>query len=279
MSWGLLGVGGACSVCLMLPLAAKWKLPTIPAVVGIASATLMAAVPFLWVYPLCETEWGLVACVFAQAALTFALGLSLMLIRFFRDPDRVPPEADGVVLSPADGEVLYVRTVAGETTPVVTKRGRSYRLSELTGSELVEGPVQVIGVEMTFLDVHVTRCPTAGRVRLLKHIKGEFLSLRREESPFVNERHTTVIESPSMVGAVVQVASRLVRRVESFLAMGETVRAGQRLGMIRFGSLVAVVLPKSAGLSIEVAPGDRVTAGVSVLARLGGAEGERIVEA
>jgi phosphatidylserine decarboxylase len=82
-----------------------------------------------------------------------------------------------------------------------------------------------------------------------------------------------------MVVAVVQVASRLVRRVESFLAMGETVRAGQRLGMIRFGSLVAVVLPKRAGLSIEVEPGDRVTAGVSVLARPGVAEGERIVEA
>ena len=279
MSWGLLGVGGACSVCLMLPLAAKWKLPTIPAVVGIASATLMAAVPFLWVYPLCETEWGLVACVFAQTALTYVLGLSLMLIRFFRDPDRVPPEADGVVLSPADGEVLYVRTVAGQTTPVVTKRGRDYLLRELTGTTLLEDPVHIVGVEMSFLDVHVSRCPIAGQVRLLKDIKGKFLSLRRDEAPFVNERHTTVIESPSMAVAVVQVASRLVRRVESFLAMGETVRAGQRLGMIRFGSLVAVVLPKRAGLSIEVEPGDRVTAGVSVLARLGVAEGERIVEA
>ena len=68
-------------------------------------------------------------------------------------------------------------------------------LGELTGTNLGQGPVQVVGVDTTFLDEHVTRCPIAGRVRLLKHIKGECLSLRREEAPFVNERHTVVIEN------------------------------------------------------------------------------------
>ena len=278
MGWELPSVGAACSLCLMLPLAIKWKLPKTPAIVGIASTTLMAAVPFFWVYPLCGTGWGLVACASAQTALALALALSLMLLRFWRDPDRVPPEEDGIVLSAADGEVLYVRAVAGETTPLVTKRGKDYPLRELMGTSLLASAAYVIGVEMSFLDVHVTRCPVAGKVRLLKHIGGRYLSLRREDAPFVNERHTTIIENASLTVAVVQVASRLVRRVESFLAVDERVRAGQRLGMIRLGSLVAVVLPKREGLTIAVQPGDRVTAGVSVLARYRPGEGGPRIE-
>ena len=120
---------------------------------------------------------------------------------------------------------------------------------------------------MNFLNVHVNRCPIAGQVKLLKHIEGKFISLRKDEAPFVNERLTTIIENASLSLAVVQVASRLVRRIESYLSVGETVSVAQRLGMIRLGSLVAVVLPKREDVRIEVKPGDRATAGISVLAR------------
>ena len=93
------------------------------------------------------------------------------------------------------------------------------------------------------------------------------MSLRKEESPFVNARLTTIIENVSLSVAVVQVASRLVRRVESYLSVGGRVSAGQRLGMIRLGSLVAVIMPQRKDVRIEAKPGERVTAGVSVLAR------------
>jgi len=81
-----------------------------------------------------------------------------------------------------------------------------------------------------------------------------------------------------LVLAAVQVASRLVRRVQSYLSLDQTVSAGQRLGMIRFGSLVAVVLPRREDMKIEVKAGDRVTAGITVLARFDAGEGERVVE-
>jgi len=190
-----------------------------------------------------------------------------MMVRFWRDPERVPPEKNGVVLSAADGKVIYVRNVDEGSTPLVTKGGRDYLLRELTGTSLLASAAYVIGVEMNMLNVHVTRCPIAGQVKLQKRIEGKFISLRKREAPFVNERLTTIIENASLTVAVVQVASRLVRRVESYLRVGETVGAGQRLGMIRFGSLVAVVLPKRDDLRIAVNPGDRVKAGVSVLAR------------
>jgi phosphatidylserine decarboxylase len=245
----------------------KWKLPKLPTLVGAIAATLAAAFPFFWIYPLCQTNLCSAVAVFGQIALSLTFALSLMMVRFWRDPERVPPNDEGVVLSAADGKVLYIRDLDKGSTPLVTKHGRDYLLTELTGTNLLANSVHVIGVEMSFLDVHVNRSPVAGQVRLLKHIGGRFMSLGREESPFVNERLTTIIENASLTVAVVQVASRLVRRVESYLNIGETVNAGQRLGRIWLGSLVVVVLPKRGDLRIEVKPGDRVKAGISVLAR------------
>jgi len=267
MTWELPALGAASSVLLMLPLAMKWKLPKLPTLAGITAATLAAALPFFWIYPLCETGWELAIAVFGQIAVALVLALSLIMLRFWRDPERVPPEEDGIVVSAADGKVVYVKTVDEGSTPLVTKAGRDYLLHELTGTSVLASTAYVIGVEMTYLDVHVTRCPIAGQVKLQKDIEGKFMSLRKDIAPFVNARLTTIIENTSLTVAVVQVASRLVRRVESYLNVGETVGIGRRLGMIRFGSLAAVVLPKRKDVKIEVKAGDRVKAGLSVLAR------------
>jgi len=251
----------------MLLLAMKWKLPMLPALTGAAAATVVAAISFFWIYPLCETSWGLAAAVFGQITIALTLALALTLLCFWRDPERVPPDRDGVVLSPADGEVIYVKTIDDGSTPLVTKGRRDYPLTELTGTNLLASAAHIIAVEMNLLDVHVNRCPIAGEVKLLKHIEGKFISLTEDEAPFVNARLTTIIENASLALAVVQVASRLVRRIESYLSAGQTVSAGQRLGVIRLGSLVAVVLPEREDVRIEVKPGDRATAGISVLAR------------
>jgi len=152
---------------------------------------------------------------------------------------------------------------------VVSKGGRIYRLNELTGTSLAMGAVHVVGVGMSFLDVHVNRCPISGQVRLTKHIAGKFISLGKDEAQVVNERLTTVIENNCLNVAVVQIASRLVRRVQSDLKGVETVTAGQRLGMIRLGSLVAVIIPDRDDVRVEVKPGEYVKAGISILARYG----------
>jgi len=267
MGWELPALGAAFSVLLMLPLAIKWKLTQPLALAGVAAVTVVAALSFFWIYPLCETRWWLAAGLFGQTAVALALALSLMMVCLWRDPERIPIEKDEVVLSPADGEVLHIRTVDEGSMPLVTKGGRDYLLRELMGTSLSASAAQVIGVEMNFLNVHVNRCPVAGQVKLLRRIEGKFLSLRQDKAPFVNERLTTIIENSSLTVAVVQVASRLVRCIQSYLSMGETVCVGQRLGIIRFGSLVVVVLPRREDVRVEVKPGDRVTAGISVLAR------------
>jgi phosphatidylserine decarboxylase len=251
----------------MLPVAMKWRIVRMPTFAGAVAASIAASLPLSWVYPRCETNTQVAVCLLAQTGLALALGVCLILLRFWRDPERVPPAEDGIVVSAADGKVVYTRRVDEGSTPLVTKKGRDYLLRELTGTNLLSNAAHVIGVEMTLLDVHVTRCPIAGQVRLQQRIEGCFMSLRKGEAPFVNERLTTVIDNGKLSAAVVQVASRLVRHVESYWSVGDTVNTGQRLGMIRFGSLVAVVLPQREDVRIEVKPGDRVMAGVSVLAR------------
>ena len=120
---------------------------------------------------------------------------------------------------------------------------------------------------MTILDVHVNRIPVQGQVIALKHKPGQFMSLRKEQAIVKNERLTTIIDQGDFTVAVVQIASRLVRKIQSYLEEGQKVKLGQRLGMIKFGSQVDLVIPHIQGLRINVKPGDAVKAGVSIIAK------------
>jgi len=104
---------------------------------------------------------------------------------------------------------------------------------------------------------------------LSRHFPGRFGSLRRPEMVFENERTTTLIAGDTLEVAVVQIASRLVRQIVSYVREGEDVSLGQRIGIIRLGSQVDVVLPDRRDLSVLVGEGDRVTAGTSVIATIG----------
>lgn len=264
---GLTITGVLLSAGILFLLARKWKIPAMPALMGGGFATLVATGTFWWLSTSPNTSLEPMVRVLGQPALALLVGLSLLMVRFWRDPDREPPAREGVVLSAADGEVIYVRETDANTTPLVTKNGRDYSLTELTGTNLLDHPVYVIGVEMSFMDVHVNRCPIGGQVKLLEPIEGKFISLRKDEAPFVNERFTTIIENDALRVGVVQVASRLVRCIRNYLTPEKMVQAGERLGVIRFGSLVAVIVPKQENVLLTVKPGDRVTAGVSILAR------------
>ncbi len=120
---------------------------------------------------------------------------------------------------------------------------------------------------MFMIGIDVNRCPIRGQVKLVKSVPGQFISLRRAEAPFANARCTTLIENDVVNIAVVQIASRLVRQVDSYLRPEQTVALGQRLGMIRFGSQVTVIFPERKDITIEVHLGEAVTAGISVIAR------------
>ena len=256
----LLGI--ALALALTLPLAWKWELGVRRVAVGVT------ALGVLWALLVALLEVNGWASVLAVAAGTVVSATGVLAYRFYRDPERRTPTEDDVLVSPADGEVIYVRRSEEGRVPVATKHGRDYDLEELTKTPLEARDAIVIGIAMSFLDVHVNRAPIAGTVTLCRHFPGLFGSLGKPEMVLANERATTLISRGSLQIAVVQIASRLVRQIVGYVREGEDVVAGQRIGVIRLGSQVDVVVPVEAAVDVLVSPGDRVWAGESVLARL-----------
>lgn len=198
--------------------------------------------------------------------LTPLLTLATVAYCFYRNPRRTPPDRDDVIISPADGEVIYVREARNGILPVSTKQGRNYTLHELTKTPLHMDDAVVIGIWMTLLDVHVNRAPIAGRIVLQRHFPGSFYSKKEPGMEFENERATTIIEREGLQVAMAQIASRLVRQIASFVREGQEVALGQRMGMIRFGSQVDLVLPAREDVKVIVQPGTRVRAGETIIA-------------
>lgn len=257
-------IGAALAVATALLFAWKWRLgvrSVLPfvfalAIVGVAVAAVVSSVT-----ELARTWLAALVWIVTVAAAGFWLAY-----RFYRDPERTAPDRDDVVLSPADGEVIYVSESQHGVLPTAAKSGRRYTLQELVKTSLQATDATVIGITLNFLDVHVNRAPIAGRVVLQRRHGGPFHSLRKLESVFENERVTIVIEKSGLEVAVVLIASRLVRRIVEFVQEGETVVLGQRIGAIRFGSQVDVVIPYAPELEVLARPGERVVAGESVLA-------------
>jgi phosphatidylserine decarboxylase len=246
-----IAIGVLLALVTTLPLAWKWQL-------GLArAATAVAALA------------ALAAALVAVAGALWPLGTVVAVAyRFYRDPPRNVPNRDDLVLSPADGKVVYVREARAGKLPVSSKRGRDYALEELTKTPFAARDAVVVGVGLSFLDVHVNRSPVRGRIVFQRRFPGRFGSLRDPEMVFENERTTLVIDRGDLQVAVVLIASRLVRRIVSFLREGSEVAAGERIGMIRFGSQADVVLPLRDDLRIVVRQGDRLLAGETAIAEL-----------
>ena len=258
---------GVTALAITLPLAWKWELGVRRVALGVACIALASGLLISAIATAVELSDALRAV--GVAVVTLATAFGILTYRFYRDPERTPPADDrDIVVSPADGEVVYVRRSQGGVLPSSTKKGRDYELVELTKTALREDDAIVIGIAMSFLDVHVNRAPIAGRVRLRKHFPGRFGSLGNPEMIYENERATTVIERGDLEVAVIQIASRLVRQIASYVAVGDEVGPGQRIGVIRLGSQVDVVLPARPNVRVRVSAGQRVRAGESVLAVL-----------
>ena len=191
-----------------------------------------------------------------------------IILRFFRDPERKIPQGTDVIVSPADGTVRYIHSIRNGEIPVSEKKKRKFRLTEMTKTDILNDGAYLIGIEMSVLDVHVNRAPLAGKIIHQKPVHGKFLSLKDILALTDNERVTTIIDTGEVRIGVVQIASRLVRRIVSYLSEGERVEKGQRIGMIKFGSQVDVVVPKCSHIKILVKTGDSVKAGSTVLCTL-----------
>lgn len=184
------------------------------------------------------------------------VGAGLLLtgwcVWFFRDPDRTTPDLPGSVISPADGVVCQV---ADAPYP-----------PELGG----EGNVPRVCVFMNVFNVHVNRVPCAGTIEQLEYVKGSFVNASFDKASTHNERMAISMKTRSGHRvAFVQIAGLVARRIVCRLKLSQEVAAGERFGLIRFGSRVDVYLPK--GSEIVVAVGQKTTAGETLLARLPGA--------
>jgi phosphatidylserine decarboxylase len=169
---------------------------------------------------------------------------------FFRDPPRVTPVRDGIVVAPADGRVSQV---ANAVAP-----------KEL---DLGDRPLPRISIFMSVFDCHVNRSPVAGRIERMAYRAGKFLSADLDKASEDNERNAFVIATGTGQRiAVIQIAGLVARRIVPFTREGEAVAAGQRIGMIRFGSRVDVYLPE--GSRWLAAEGQAAIAGETVLADL-----------
>ena len=164
--------------------------------------------------------------------------VAVFCLYFFRDPEREIPEG-AVAVSPADGKVVAVKAEAPDLTR--------------------------ISVFLNIFDVHVNRAPVAGRIKEVFYQKGRFLVASREEASSQNEQNLIVIESDGFDVAFRQIAGLIARRIVCHKKAGDRVDASERIGMIKFGSRVDVLL--GPGWDIQVRPGVRVRAGSSVLAR------------
>lgn len=171
--------------------------------------------------------------------------LFALLLYFFRDPERTSPAGEGVFLAPADGRVVEVKQVHEP--------------------RFLQGEGLKISIFMSLLDVHVNRVPVEGQVVLVEHVPGQFLQAFRPEASEVNEHNLVGLESRHGRVLVKQVAGIMARRVVCWVRPGQKVQAGDRLGVVKFGSRVDVFLPPGAASAVRV--GDRARGGVTVIAR------------
>lgn len=187
------------------------------------------------------------------------------MIRFWHTPRRKIKAAANEVVSPADGNVIYINRVEPGIIPVSIKGNTYSKLEELTKTDILDKPCWLIGINMTPFDVHKNCAPIDGQIVLSQYFKGKFLSLKDKRSLVENERNTYVIQNDRKKIGVVQIASKLVKRIDIYVKQGEYVEQGNWLGMIRFGSQVDVILPGDC--DIQVVLGQQIYAGTSIIAR------------
>lgn len=178
------------------------------------------------------------------------LVLTVWCVCFFRDPDRVTPPGDKLIVSPADGQVVGISEAPA---PIELDMGDK----EFTK----------VSIFLSVFDVHVNRIPIAGKITQLHYHPGKFFNASLDKASEFNERQTVLVETDKGVKIpVVQIAGLVARRIVCSLDENQEVKAGERFGIIRFGSRVDVYLPK--GTKVDVLKGQRTIGGETIIAKL-----------
>jgi phosphatidylserine decarboxylase len=188
------------------------------------------------------------ASLFFLKGLTLAVALITLAAMgftafFFRDPARIPPEGEKNVLAPADGKIIDI--------------------SSRFENEYLNGDCLRISIFMSLWNVHVNRVPVNGIVEHVAYRKGRFLAAFRNEAPEMNEMRSIGINTGTHKVLVRQIAGTIARRIRTYKEKGDSVRAGEKLGLIAFGSRVDIYLPP--GFAGKVSLGQTTRAGESIL--------------
>ena len=225
-----------------------------------------------WSFPPIHPEGRKFGVIAVLISLGFLIGLDWEIIgwpllllsagvfAFFRDPERVVPQDDRLIVAPADGLVSLIAEV-DPPTELMVDDGTEY-------GGLEPGKVTRISIFMSVFDVHINRAPIAGTIRRVIYIPGSFVDAGLDKASEENERQHILIERmDGLKIGFTQIAGLVARRIVPFVKPGDTVGVGQRVGLIRFGSRVDVYLP--AGTDSKVMLGQRIIAGETVLAEIG----------
>lgn len=172
-----------------------------------------------------------------------AVFLAGFTLNFFRDPDRKVPDKSNIVVSPADGRVLFVK--------------------EVFEDNFLKSKGKLVSIFMSPLNVHVNRIPVSGKVEYVKYIIGEYMAAFEDKASERNERNEIGITSPAGKVFFIQIAGFVARRIVSDLKVGDSVSIGNRFGMIKFGSRVDIIVPEQ--WQVKVKKDDKVTAGETIL--------------
>ena len=183
------------------------------------------------------------------------VGGTIWIASFFRDPIRTTPRGDKLIVAPADGLITMIARVP----PPPELRG---------GQGLAEGEYTRVSIFMSVFDVHINRAPVTGRVTRIAYVPGKFINADLDKASEDNERQHLLFERAdgTRIG-ITQIAGLVARRILAFVREGDLVEAGQRVGLIRFGSRVDIYLPE--GTAPRVLLGLRSIAGETVIAELG----------
>jgi phosphatidylserine decarboxylase len=177
------------------------------------------------------------------ALIVIPLILLIFSLNFFRDPERIPPDKDNVVVSPADGRVLFVKDVID--------------------NKFIRGKAKQVSIFMSPLNVHVNRIPIDGKVDYFEYFKGKFFAAFDDKASELNERAEFGITGKYGKVFFNQVAGFVARRIIYEISLGDSVRIGERFGMIKFGSRVDVIIPDD--WKEMVGTNDEVKAGETIL--------------
>ena len=203
--------------------------------------------------PIAAEGWPFIIPLSIVTGLLFAFGwkntalvslvLTLFVLFFFRDPDRAIPEGKGIVVSPADGKVIVIKDIY---EPAYLKQ-----------------EVKQISIFLSVFNVHVNRAPIGGAVEAVKYNPGKFHVASVDKASLDNEQTAMLIDSGKDKILVKQIAGLIARRIICYARPGDTIKTGERYGLIRFGSRVDLFLPRTAEIKVKL--GDRVRGAQDVI--------------